>query len=702
MLKRRVCLLGWPFGPSAARAASLTVDRLQRSGKMGRPIRRFGRWFYSGIQDLSLQRENPMQRSVYPQRSNTSTFGIGLLVCVFGISFPIRAARAQVSVTTYHDDPQRTGWNPSESILTPSSVTPAVFGLIAPVALDDQVDAQPLVVANQMIAGEGIHNVVYVATENNTVYAIDASTGSILKIRHFGPPVPKPLSCANNGPNVGINSTPTIDVAKQAIYVMAYTLIKSEPAYQLHALSLQTLEDRAGSPITVKAAHLLTNGSKLGFSAQYQRQRPALLESGGNVYAAFGSFCDFSPAESRGWLLGWNAESLTPLGANELTDRLVTAPTTKGTNFFLSAIWMAGYGVADDGEGDLFFVTGNSDPHINTYTGTTNIQESAVKMPQALTSVLDHFTPSNVFTLDQSDADYGSGGLLVVPDQPGPVPHLAVAAGKDGRLFIIDRDDMGKFHNPDIPAHVVIGGCWCGESYYEGSDGVGRVVSSGGRVVETWTINTSLTPALTPEASSSTLAPTSQDPGFFTTVSSNGTNSNTAVIWAIGRPTGTDHEITLYAFNGTKSGSTLPLLWSGSAGTWPNRGGDANLVPTVANGMVYVASYRQLAIFGLTTPESQVAANWRQPSAPRIPSLPGAFLWGTIKSIHHSDVVLLLRTGELVHVDLSDALKAGRSVEPVIGENVAVNGKVNADRVLEARIMWRAKGRQSWGPDRQR
>jgi len=104
---------------------------------------------------------------------------------------------------------------------------------------------------------------------------------------------------------------------------------------------------------------------------------------------------------------------------------------------------MAGYGVADDGDGNLFFVTSNSDPLINTYTGTTNIQESVVKMPDDLSSVLDLFTPSNAFTLDAQDGDYGSGGVLVLPDQPGPIPHLAVAAGKDGRLFILNRDDMG-------------------------------------------------------------------------------------------------------------------------------------------------------------------------------------------------------------------------------------------------------------------
>ena len=390
---------------------------------------------------------------------------MALLGCVLGLAFSV-LAQAQTSVTTYHGDIQRTGWNSSESTLAPSNVTSTTFGLITSVTLDDQVDAQPLVVANQAITGQGVHTVVYVATENNSVYAIDASTGSILLQVNLGAPVPEPLDCNNNGPNVGITSTPTVDVENQIIYVMAYTLVAGNPTYRLHALQLPSLQEAADSPITVTASHSLINGSKYTFNPTVQRQRPALLESDGNIYAGFGSFCDYSSGSSRGWLLGWNAATLTPLSANKLTDRLATAPSNGG-NWFLSSIWMSGYGVADDGAGEVFFVTGNSDPQQNTYTGTTNIQESVVEMPEALTTVLERFTPSNVFTLDQEDADYGSGGVLVLPDQPGHVPHLAVAAGKDGRLFILDRDDLSGFHNPNIPAYVAIGGCWCGPSYYQ-------------------------------------------------------------------------------------------------------------------------------------------------------------------------------------------------------------------------------------------
>ncbi len=614
------------------------------------------------------------------------------------------------SIITYHNDPQRTGWNPSENTLTPANVTPATFGLIVNVALDDQVDTQPLVVTNQMIQGQGVHTVVYVATEGNTVYAIDSWSGNILKSANLGVPVPSPLGCSNNGPNVGINGTPTIDVRRQTMYVVAYALVAGQPTYQLHALDLSTLQNKPGSPITISASHSLANGSAFKFDATVQRQRSALLQYNENVYAAFASFCDFKPNASRGWVLGWNAGTLGALAANELTDTLSTAPD----QWYLSSIWMSGYGLAAERDGALFFVTGNSDSSpldcskalsSTTYDGVKNIQESVVKLSSSL-SKKDLFTPSNVGKLDQCDTDYGSGGALVVPDQPGPVPHLAVAAGKDGRLFILNRDNMGGFHDPDIPKNVGIGECWCGPSYYKGSDGVGRVVSSGGLQVKTWKVNTALSPALKLEASSAVLPKGPQDGGFFTSVSSSGTKPSTPIIWAIARPTGNDNHVALFAFNGTASGGTLPQLWSGAAGTWPNINGNANIVPTVANGRVYVPSYRQLAIFGLTAPKQERGApppRWQQafrpPPGPPLSRPSGALYWGTIKSVTGSRIAIALRSGKVLQVDLGQAMKGGTTVVPVVGRNVAVNGTVDANGVLEARMMWRAKAPASWGAD---
>jgi FG-GAP-like repeat len=603
---------------------------------------------------------------------------------------------AEAPTVTYHNDAQRTGWNPKESTLTTDNVGPSTFGLIASVPLDDQVDTQPLVVANQMIEGQGeLHTVVYVATEGNTVYAIDSSSGSILRTGRLGAPVPEPLGCVNNGPNVGITGTPTIDAHRQTMYVVAYTLIGGQPTYQLHALNISTLEDEPGSPITIAGSHALANGSIFNFDPAVQRQRPALLQSRGKIYAGFGSFCDWKQDKSRGWVLGWNAATLAPLGANELTNTLTTAGGDGCSSgpCYLSSVWMSGYGVAADQSGSPYFVTGNSGA---AYTGTSNIQESGVKMSGDLSSVEDLFTPSNVSSLDGGDNDLGSGGMMLLPDQPGLVPHLAAAAGKDGRMFLLNRDDMGGINNPDIPNQVDIGACWCGPSYYKGWDHFGRVVSSGGRSVKTWSIDAGLNPTLTLEATSPTI-PGDQDGGFFTSVSSNGLEPGSQIIWAIGRPTGDKHEITLYAFDGTAAGGKLAELWHGEAGTWPSSNANSNLVPTVANGRVYVPSYHQLAIFGLVSPGA--AGKLQTPPPPVRPKLPGALYWGTIKTIKGNRITIALRTGKLLQVDLSEAIKESTTVVPIVGQSVAVNGDVSTKGILGARRMWRAKGRASWGED---
>ena len=321
-------------------------------------------------------------------------------------------AGAQEFVTTYHYDNNRTGWNSKETKLTPANVGSASFGQLLSVPLDDQVDAQPLVIPGVNITGgshPGKHNAVYVATENNTVYAIDVGSGTVLLSPNFGAPVPKPLRCGNNGPNVGINSTPVIDSKSHTMYVMVYTQSATGPAYYLHALDVGNLTDKV-TPQLVVASHTLTDGTTFNFSATYQRQRPALLLANGNVYAGFGSFCDFSANLSRGWLLGWKAGTLAPLPANQVLDTQPVSPN----NFFLSSIWMSGYGLAADHAGNMLFVTGNSDS--NTYDGVSNIQESVVKVSPDLTTVLDVFTPMDQAKLDSVDNDFGSGGVMIAAE----------------------------------------------------------------------------------------------------------------------------------------------------------------------------------------------------------------------------------------------------------------------------------------------
>ncbi|HKH98978.1 MAG TPA: hypothetical protein VJ999_07715 [Candidatus Sulfotelmatobacter sp.] len=505
-------------------------------------------------------------------------------------------AAGQISVSTYHYDNYRTGWNPNETVLTRANVGSSSFGLLHTVALDDQVDGQPLLVPNVAITAgnyQGLHNVVYVATENNTVYAIDAGSGTVLLERHLGKPVSYPLGCNNNGPNVGITSTPVIDTTISTLYLMAYTTSAAGPAYHLHAIDLGSLKDKV-TPELVTGSHTLTDGTSFTFNATYQRQRPGLLLANGNVYAGFGSFCDSSANLSRGWLLGWSAGSLTPLPANQLFDTQASSPDS----FFLSSIWMSGYGLAADDSGNVLFVTGKSDYSGTTYDGVSNIQESVVKVSQNLTTVLDLFTPSNQATLDEGDTDFGSGGLLVLPDQAGSISHLAVAAGKFGSMYLMNEDHLGGYSTSknNVLGTYTVGACWCGQSYFVDADGAGRVVSSGGNSLNIWKLATSPKPSLSKFATSPFING-GQNPGIFTTISSNG--SSNAIVWALSHPISPAQPgIFLFAFN-PDSSSTMTQIFKGAAGSWPNYNGNSNLVPVVANGNVYVASNKQLRIFGL-------------------------------------------------------------------------------------------------------
>jgi hypothetical protein len=516
----------------------------------------------------------------------------------------VNAATAEESVTTYHYDNYRTGWNQNETVLNATNVNSASFGLLQTVTLDQQVDAQPLVVPGVNITAgnyQGTHDVIYVVTENDTVYAIDAESGTILLSPNFGPPVTYPTGC--QAPYDGINSTPVIDLTSNIMYVMVYSNQTSGPAYYLHALDLGSLTDTV-TPELVAASHTLSDGSTFDFNATYQRQRPALLEANGNIYAGFGSFCN--NALSRGWLLGWQTGTLAPLANTEITDTQATDPGS----FFATSIWMSGYGLAADDSGNVLFVTGNSDPSGTTYDGITDIQESVIQEASDLSTVLDLFTPSNWASLDEGDRDLGSGGVMVLPDQPGAIPNIAVAAGKDGRMFVMNEQNLGGYspNSNNVLGTYEIGHCWCGQSYYVDPTSLApSVVTSGGATVEVWELQTSPSVTLTEVTSGAISASIVQDPGFFTTVSSDGTAN--AIIWAVSRPvSGSQTGITLYAFNPDSGGSTMSLLFQSAAGSWPNIINDSDLVPVVANGEVFVASYQQLQIFGLTGAQAKKKA----------------------------------------------------------------------------------------------
>jgi hypothetical protein len=506
----------------------------------------------------------------------------------------------KVSILTYHGDNARSGWNDAETLLTPQTLSGGTFGLLHSVTLDEQVDAQPLIVPAVTLAHQGRHDIAYVATENNTVYAIDANSGDILLSRNFGPPVPAsaiPGGCDKNSGVIGIDSTPAIDAKAGLLYVITYSEQSHAPTYQLHALALATLAD-AVAPLVITAAAAEANGRTYRFNAAASRQRPALLLARGTLYAGFGSFCDHDRHASRGWLLGWTAGTLAPLANSFLVNRRAKTPN----NYFLTSIWMSGDGPAADASGNIYVVTANADNSGNTYNSKTNPAESVLKLSPDLATIGDFFTPGGAKygepVLDMHDRDFGAGGITLLPPQSGSIPNLAVAAGKVGNMYVLDQAELGGYvpkGQDRVVATVPIGKCWCAQSYFTDPDGIGRVVSSGGSRLIVWQVQTSPTTTLTEESTSAPL-PTGPDEGVFTSVSSNRTKAGTAIIWAVARPNRSGPPtLTLLAYNA----ATSATLFSAPAGIWSSGQANANIVPTVANGHVYVAGYKSLDIFGL-------------------------------------------------------------------------------------------------------
>jgi hypothetical protein len=609
-------------------------------------------------------------------------------------------ANAATQITTYHYDHFRTGWDQTETILTPANVASSSFGLLMQVHVDEQVDAQPLYVPKQFING-ALHDVVYIATENDTIYAIDADTGARLIIQSFGTPVPiaaLPGKCDNNATRVGFNSTPVYDPVANLIYAISYTYENNVAVFRLHEINASTLQDNVPS-VVVSAPAKLSNGAALRFSATDQRQRPALLLSKDKIYAGFGGWCDVDRNNSRGWVLGWTAGTLKPLASNYLVNKNAATPEPL-TEFFLGDVWMAGYGLAADSNGTVFFATGNSDRYGDTYSAAYNLEESVLKLSGDLSRVDDYFTPTGTYgyaALDKDDFDFGAGGVLLLPPQPGKIPLLAVAAGKEGPMYLLNRDLLGGLHTPNkVVGTYPNDGCWCGQSYYTGSDGIGRVVESTGVTLRVWRLVTSATaaPTLTLE-SSAALSPTSgQDPGFFTAISSNGQTANTAVIWAVSHPFDATKDVYLQAFdpaNGSKQ------VYSAVAGTWARAGSsDSNIVPVVADGHVFVASYDYLSIFGLGAPASHIA--YRAPAPAQPVTLAGAphQIHGIVTLSDGPRFSLRTRGGTLVRIDAAVA----EARPPRVGQAIMAAGDYDARGTLMAKYVYRQKPQPAlWDPD---
>lgn len=486
------------------------------------------------------------------------------------------------NVTTSHYDNFRSGWNWQETGLTPAVLQSGVFGNLSNVAVDEQIDAQPLVLSNQSINGSpAVATVVYVATENNTVYAIDAATGTILASNHLETAFPVSTlsngSCDNNSSVAGIGSTPVIDATAGTLYVVT-TVGSGNPVFHLHALSVSTLADKV-TPLTI------ANPS----ASSVNRQRAALTLFNGGVLIPFSSFCDHGPSTGFVTYANMNASPAAQVAFRTSTN-------------LRASVWMSGAGPLVSGN-FIYFTTGNgstSGPYPPSIANQ-NLAESVVELqgstgvPLSL-SYVSQFTPTNFANLDLHDTDFGAGGVLMIP-QGAPASivdettagQFVAAVGKAGSLYV-NGLGLGSTYVQDVS---VGGGCDCIYSYFTGSDSTGHVAMSAGETLGLYNVSSGGVTLST----SATVATGIRTNGFSTSVSSNGTQAGTGIIWVMSGPTSAPlAPLILSVYNA----SNLQLLYSSIVGAWPNTGGNANVVPVVANGKLLIASYKQLSIWGNT------------------------------------------------------------------------------------------------------
>ncbi len=349
---------------------------------------------------------------------------------------------------------------------------------------------------------------------------------------------------------------------------------------------------------------------------------------------------------------------------------------------------MSGSGIAEDGSANLYFATGNSDPSGKSYNVTNNLSESVIEELPDLTTTESFFTPfggDGVRHLDENDLDMAAGGVLLTPD------GYVVGAGKAGQMYLLHQGNLGGHAAGNYVARRNIGTCLCGESYYLGSDGAGRIVSSGGdQNITVW-----FEPSFRKESASPTL---NGSAGFFTSVSSNG--SQNAIIWALDRPANSDPaEITLYAYDP----ATASVVFSAAAGTWPNTpDGYSNLVPVVANGQVYVASYKQLTIWGLPAPTASSATpaivKLAHPAFQNPVQLAPTEhdIFGTVTAINGTTITVKKRDGTTISVNTANATTGPLMID----EPVQVVGR-GTKTGLDAKWVARTKPQPKiWFPDR--
>jgi hypothetical protein len=507
----------------------------------------------------------------------------------------VGTAVAGTDVLTYKNDLSRSGQNLSETTLTPANVTSSTFGLLRSLAVDGKVDAQPLYVSQLSIAGSA-HNVVYAATEHDSVYGLDADTGSTLwrvSLLASGETLSDAHGCEQVAPEIGITSTPVIDRSAGAhgiLYVVAMSKDGSSSYHQrLHALDLTTGAELLNGPVEITGEYSIAGGGTTTFSPGQYEERAALLLANGTIYTSWTSHCDITPY--FGWVIAHSASTLAR------TAVLNVAPSSGGVG---PAIWMSGGGPAADSAGNIYLLTANgafeTTMDANGFPSGRDFGNSFLKISTVggSLSVADYFTMYNEVAESAADQDLGSGGEMLLPDlvdSSNTVRHLVIGAGKDGNIYLVNRDSMGKFNssgNSQIWQQVsgaVPSGVFSTPAYFNATVYYGDV----GATLKAFAISGAKLAAKPQSQSATQFA----YPGTAPSVSAKGTANG--IVWA--------HENTnpavLHAYDAANLAHEL-YNSNQAAGNRDQFGaGNKFITPTVADGKVFVGTSAGVAVFGL-------------------------------------------------------------------------------------------------------